>query len=324
MYDDFDLEDSSTLTARAFGTIAAIFGGFIALGSLVALFVYPRWLWIVLVVMAFLNTFFQSLVFVMYEGTLCTEEFRYDNYYWGWDDWYYPQPYYEDCYKANGEYIYKDTYDEFPTTTIALRQSNNSTNSTNATNVPTASPIAVPSNNTNLTSPVFAPSESPIAATSMPTQVPSQMPSYCYGYATSVNVDMIYYPPSGPGCELSMGAQVAIAAIILWFISGVLLLFRKPKSRPIVNCCNAGTRTCCGEPAYADMSSSSNAGATNIGANPDIQMVVHEVTNPDGSKRTVTSYEPTYKEKKTVVELVHPDGSSTVKTLHETIVHNKV
>jgi len=259
----------------------------------------------------------------MYEGTLCTEEFRYEQ--WGWDDWYYPHDY-KDCYKANGESIYKDTHDEFPTSTYALRQSNNGTNSTNATNVPTASPIAVPSNNTNLTSPVFAPSESPVVATSMPTQVPSHMPSYCfhYEYATAGNVDMIYYPPSGPGCELSIGAQVAIAAIILWFISGVILLFRKPKSRPIVNCCNPGTQTCCGEPAYADMSNSSNAGATNIGANPDIQMVVHEVTNPDGSKRMVTSYEPTYKEKKTVVELVHPDGSSTVKTLHETIVHNKV
>lgn len=52
IYDGLDLEDSSTLAARAFGTIAAIVGGLIFLGSFVALFAYPRWLWLVLVVTA--------------------------------------------------------------------------------------------------------------------------------------------------------------------------------------------------------------------------------------------------------------------------------
>ena len=157
----------------------------------------------------------------------------------------------------------------------------------------------------------------------MPTPVPSQMPSYCYDYGYEYPFPDIYYPTSGPGCELSLGAGVSIAAIILWFISGIVLLFRKPRNRPIVKCCKPCAPCCDEATSYPGTYSSNISGATNT-ENADIRMVVNEVANLDGSKRAVTSFEPGYKEKKTVVELIHLDGSSTVKTFHETIVHNKV
>merc|ERR1712071_596932 len=216
---------------------------------------------------------FQSLVFVVYDGTLCTEEFSY-HYYSGYGPYYPPYNDYKDCYKADGTYIFNGNdyspYAGTDTISASVRESNNSTNSISPIGMPSASPTVVTSSN--------APSASPVIPTSMPTPVPSQMPSYCYDYGYEYPFPDIYYPTSGPGCELSLGAGVSIAAIILWFISGIVLLFRKPRNRPIVKCCKPCAPCCDEATSYPGTYSSNISGATNT-ENADIRMVVNEVAN---------------------------------------------
>ena len=319
-----NLEDDAGLTARVFGIFAALFGFIIFVFSIVSIFVYPRWMWFTISISTIVNCLFQGLTFTIYESEACVDSF------YGYDSYYYPPYYYNDDWYQFGEdcgYSYgydtngNSNNDNSNEHVDAYEENSNQRQlqPSDVTDIPSLSPIV---SNSTLTS---TPSKSPssLAPTLSTTSITTSMPTYCLRFKP--NYDLVYVLKSGGGCELAAGAGTAIAAMSLWLLCGIIMFFRKPTGMVLIDCKKPCT-TCCYSSRNAMMgtaiigqSSVSNSANHEIGSTAnDYRKVVKEEVGADGSKYTVTSFEPIYKEKTTVEEIVLNDGSKIIKTTKET------
>ena len=303
--EEYDLEDDFGLAARIFGIIAAVVGLTIAVWTIISISTFPRRMKVVLTTSSFSNVLFQGLVFLVYGGEVCQEEkLEYCPY-----DWYYDDYYNRYC----SPYIY--------------RKSNfTSDGSRNLQNEPSSlSPSSSPSSKV-ITS--FVPSSIASEATMTPTRqysLPSMMPHVMPAPTTAptatptfcVHYEYISYPEydNGKGCEFSLGAVCAVIAMISWLVLGILFIFRKSFSRKETsknfhNCCSS---KCCEPPP----STSLNGLHSTV---LNINKVLKEEILSDGTKNSITTYQPDLSEYRMTVEIVYPNGSKVTRNVEERFV----
>ena len=281
-----DLEEDIALAAMAFGLIAACFGAILFSIVIASIFIFPKWMRFAVPSLAFVTTICQSMVFLLFASEPCTK----DHADWNNDDWYnddwHNDVYGKECYTSNGTFIYPNSYSR------ALDNTKSSKGLRGLQGV-----------SVNFTSPTLS-----------PTILPTSTPTYCYYLATVEPLSYAYSGTSGPGCSFSLGAVAALLAIALWFMCFVVMLFRRKS-------CNCN-QCCC-----PDENNARSMNETLEQNNPaDFQQIITEVNQSDGSKLTVTTFQPIFKEKITRTEVVHLDGSKSVKVTSErfeTPLHDK-
>ena len=306
-HDKPDFDDNASVIARVYGFLSVAVGVVLCVLSLMSIFYYPRWMWLVMMIFSCMNALFESMTLLIFESDSCTGTFEY------YDPYNYYRPTY-DCYR----YDMKRRLQNFNFTRMPV------TNPSNRTREPTISP-SYPT-----TKPPSYPTTIPLSYPTPPpyyfTPTPTSKPSYCrsqyndYGSYADGNIYRSYYNIGnsiGDGCKLSSGAAFAIATTLLWLGCGILLLFRRPSGKVL-----AGSSDCCvssndphdplptppvGVRPHLDLNYSSK----------DLKKVVKETINSDGSKTIVTTYEPICKEKTVVTEYVNFDGTKVIKHTNE-------
>jgi len=297
--EEYDLEDDFGLAARIFGVIAAVVGFTIAVWTIISIFFFPRWMKVFLTTFSFSNVLFQGLVFLVYGGEVCQEEkLEYCGYNWYYDDYYnqYCSPY-------------------------IFRKSNfTSDGSRNLQNVPsTSSPSSPPSSIPSKVITSFDPT--PISQYSPPSMMPHVMPAPTTAPTATptfcVNYDIIAYPEydNGKGCEFSLGAICAVIAMISWLVLGILFIFRKSFSRKEAtkNFHNCWSSKCC-EPSPSTSLNGLHSSVLNI------NKVLKEEILSDGTKNSITTYQPDLSEYRMTIEMVYPNGSKVIRNVEERFI----
>jgi len=129
------------------------------------------------------------------------------------------------------------------------------------------------------------------------------------------NYPIYYYQNSGKGCEFSSGAVCAVIAMISWLVLGILFIFRKPFSRKEAiesfHCCVFSK--CC-KPSPATSLNDLHSTVLNV------NKIFKEEILADGTKNSITTYQPDLSEYRMTVEMVFPNGSKVTRNVEERFV----
>ena len=299
--EEYDLEDDFGLAARIFGIIAAVVGLTIAVWTIISIFLFPRWMKILLTTFSFSNVLFQGLVFLVYEGEVCQEEkLEYCPYNWYYDDYYnrYCSPY---IYRKSN--FTSDGSRNLQNEPSSLSRSSSPSSKVISSFVPSSiAPEATLTPTRQYSLPSMMPHVMPA-----PTTAPTTTPTFCVNYETITYTD--YY------CEFSSGAVCAVIAMISWLVLGILFIFRKSFSRKETSkifhsCCSS---KCCEPPP----STSLNGLHSTV---LNINKVLKEEILSDGTKNSITTYQPDLSEYRMTVEMVYPNGSKVVRNVEEMFI----
>jgi len=303
--EEYDLEDDFGLAARIFGIIAAVVGLTIAVWTIISIFLFPRWMKILLTTFSFSNVLFQGLVFLVYGGEVCQEEkLEYCPYDWYYDDYYnrYCSPY---IYRKSN--FTSDGSRNLQNEPSSLSRSSSPSSKVISSFVPSSiAPEATLTPTRQYSLPSMMPHVMPA-----PTTAPTATPTFCVHY------EYISYPEydNGKGCEFSLGAVCAVIAMISWLVLGILFIFRKSFSRKETskdfhNCCSS---KCCEPPPSTSLN---DLHSTVL----NINKVLKEEILSGGTKKSITTYQPDLSEYRMTVEMVFPNGSKVTRNVEERFV----
>ena len=120
---------------------------------------------------------------------------------------------------------------------------------------------------------------------------------------------------NGKGCEFSLVAVCAVIAMISWLVLGILFIFRKSFSRKEAtkNFHNSWSSKCC-EPSPSTSLNGLHSSVLNI------NKVLKEEMLSDGTKNSITTYQPDLSEYRMTIEMVYPNGSKVIRNVEETFI----